>query len=116
MQGNELVLDCLAPVLGGCAWGVEGVVECGGPEALLVAGAGEVPPEPEVEGGYDFPGPGVVWSVSGYTDGFGDFLSCVGVESVMLCPVGLVEPGFVGWPLRGLCVEGGQLVVHRVSG
>ena len=84
--------------LGGCAWGVEGVVECGCPEALLVAGAGEVPPEPEVEGGYDFSGPGIVWSVSGSSGGFGDCFFGVGVEPVMLRPVGFVEPGFWSSP------------------
>lgn len=64
-----MLFDRSAAVLGGCAWGVEGVVECGGPEALLVAGTAEVPPEPEVEGGYDLAGAGVVWSVSGSSGG-----------------------------------------------
>ena len=111
-----MLFDRPAAVSGSCAWGVEGVVEGGGPEALLVAGACEVPPEPEVEGGYDFPGAGVAWAVSGSPGGFGDFLSGVGVEPVVLRPIGFVEPGFVGWPVRDLCVEGGQLLVHRVSG
>lgn len=55
-----MLFDYASPVLGSSAGGVESVVECGGPEALLVAGAGEVAPEPEIEGGYNFPGAGVV--------------------------------------------------------